>query len=367
MIFLDHNSTTKINEAVIRKINDAFQLPLNTSSNHALGRKANSLVEEARNNLRQLLNAQNYEVIFTSSSTEATNTVFFGTEVQEILFSKIEHSSVFNCRPARKKITEIDCLKNGLIDIEDLKTKIPSHCNFLVSAMHANNETGAIQPVKEIAKIIHQNSGLFHCDIVQSAGKIKVDLEEINADFASISAHKIQGPQGVGALLIRKSLEISPLILGSKQEKSKRAGTLNVAGISGFGEACRLAKLNLDEFQRVSELRNYLEKSLIEIAGKNIKIFAKDISRLANTSLISLKNISSQTQLINFDLNGICVSAGSACSSGAISESRILKAMNTEPEFLNSAIRVSLSAQTTRDEIESFISVWKKFYELQKF
>lgn len=367
MIFLDYNATTKPTSEVLEKMIEAYKLPLNNSSSHQLGRHATKLVEDARAELKKLLNAENYEVIFTGSSTEATNTVMFGLDVKKILFSGIEHSSVYECRPEGKEVIEIKALENGLIDVSDLAKKLPTDGNFLTSAMLANNETGAIQPVEEIAKLTHQKGGLFHCDVVQAVGKIPVDLEKINADLASVSAHKINGPQGVGALLIRKGLDIKPLIYGGKQEKSKRAGTTNVAGISGFGEACKNATKKIAAYENVKKLRDFLEAEIRKIAhNDDIKIFATDVARLPNTSYIATRNREAKTQLINFDLNGICVSAGPACSSGTTTASRILSAMGIAPEFATSAVRVSLSPESTREEIEKFIQVWSEFYQKTK-
>jgi cysteine desulfurase len=368
MIYLDYNSTTKLASEALAKMNEVYQLPLNNSSSHQLGRKATKLVEDARQELKNLINAQNYEVIFTGSSTEATNMLMFGTDVKKIVFCEFEHSAVYNCRPENKEIIEVKALKNGLIDIEDFKNKIANlNGNFLASVMLANNETGAIQPIEEIAKLVHQKGGLLHCDIVQAVGKIAVDLEKLNVDFASISAHKINGPQGVGALFIRKGLDVKPLIHGGKQEKSKRAGTTNIAGISGFGEACKLAAKKINLYENVKNLRDFLESEIKKITNEDTMIFSQEITRLPNTSYIATKNADSQTQLINFDLNGICVSAGAACSSGALTASRILKAMDIEPAFSTSAIRVSLGTETTKDEIEKFIKVWSDFYKKIKY
>lgn len=366
MIFLDYNATTKIAPEALAKMLEAYKYPLNSSSTHQLGRMASGLVEEARTELKNLLNAHNYEVVFNSGSTEGTNTVFFGSDVKKILFCTFEHSSVYNCRPQNKEIIEIKALKNGLIDLEDLEKKLPTDGNFIMSLMLANNETGAIQKVEEVAKLTHQKGGLFHCDIVQAVGKIPVDLEKINADFASISAYKINGPQGVGALLYRKALDIKPLIYGGKQEKSKRAGTMNIAGIAGFGEACKLAAKKIALYKNVEILRDEMEAQIKQIGGADVEIFSTEIPRLPNTSYIATKNCDAQTQLINYDLNGICVSAGPACSSGTTTQSRVLKAMGIAPEFSSSAIRVSLSTDTTKDEIEKFIQVWSDFYKRSK-
>jgi cysteine desulfurase len=390
MIYLDYNSTTKVAPEVLKKMNEAYALPLNASASHQLGRKASKFVEDARTDLKNLLNAQNYDVIFTASSTEATNMVMFGIDVSEILFCTIEHASVYSCRPSDKKITELAALGNGLVDVSDLEKKLNTpyppqggsranatteyqseasslrNKNFLVSVMLANNETGAIQPIEKISQLVHQKGGLIHCDIVQAVGKIEIDLEKLNVDFASVSAHKISGPQGVGALLIRKGLDIKPLIFGAKQEKGKRAGTINVAGIAGFGEACKIAAKKLPHYENVKKLRDFLENEIQKIGKKDAQIFSTEIVRLPNTSYIATRGIDAQTQLINFDLNGICVSAGPACSSGTLAESRILKAMKIAPEFSTSAIRVSLGCDTTKNEIEKFISVWQEFYEKNK-
>ena len=232
--------------------------------------------------------------------------------------------------------------------------------------MLANSEVGTIQPVAEIAKLTHQKGGLIHCDVVQAAGKIEVDLEKLNVDFATISAHKINGPQGVGALLVRKGINLKPLILGGGQENSKRAGTINTAGIAGFGKACEIAKEKPAKYKKIQELRDYLEQEIVKIAKDDIKIFGCDVKRLPNTSYLSLAYADAQAQLINFDLNNICVSAGSACSSGSSKASRVLKSIKATPDFIDSAVRVSLSTENTKEEIDKFISVWHEFYKRHK-
>lgn len=362
-IYFDHNATTKLASQALAKMNEAYQLPLNNSAVHQYGRMGTKLVEAARNDVKNLVNAKNFEVIFTGSSTEATNMLMFGVNVKKILFCTFEHASVYSCRPSDKEIIEIGVLENGVIDLEDLAKKLPENGDFMVSVMLANNETGAIQPIEEIAKMAHQKGGLMHCDIVQAAGKIEVDLEKLNVDFASISAHKINGPQGVGALLVRKGLDVKPLIHGGKQEKSKRAGTTNIAGIVGFGEAAKLAKEKIALYAEVQKLRDYLESEISKIGGENVQIFAQKAPRLPNTCYFATKNSDSQTQLINFDINQICVSGGSACSSGSVAESRILKSMKVAPAFSTSAIRVSLAPDNTKEEVEKFLAVWSDFYK----
>lgn len=365
MIYFDNNATTKIFPSVLTRMNEVYALPFNSSAIHCLGQKATAIVEETRRNLQQFLKAENYEVIFTSGATEANNQVLFGSEVEKIFLSKLEHSSVYNCKPQNKKIIEIGLTDAGLINIDELKQKLEKveNGNFLVCVLLAHNETGAIQPISEIAKLVHQKGGLVHCDIAQAPGKIEVNLEQLNVDFVSISAHKFGGPQGVGAVLMRKGLYLNPLIFGGGQEKSQRSGSLNIAGIAGFGEACNLAKENLEKFSKLEELRDFLEREVKEIGGDNVEIFSQDVPRLVNTSFFAIRNCSGETQVIDFDLNGICVSAGSACSSGTLKERRVLQAMQISPEFSGSAIRVSLGLQNNHSEIVEFIKVWKKLFQ----
>ncbi len=368
IIYFDHNSTTKLEPRVLDKMQETYQLPLNSSSTHQLGQKANGLVENARDQLKKILNAKNYEVIFTGSATESINTVISGSEAKIVLFCEFEHSATYNCRPENKKIIEVNSTKSGIIDIKDLEEKLQNikEPNFLLSILFANSETGSIQPILELSKLVHQKGGLIHLDASQAAGKIAIDLEKLNVDFASLSSHKFGGPQGVGAILIRKGLDLKPLIFGGGQEKSKRSGTLNIAGIAGFGKACEIANENLTKYQNIADLRDFLENELKKIAGEDIKIFSTEVDRLPNTSYISIKNSDAQTQIMNFDLNGICISTGSACSSGTISESRTLKAMKVTPEFIKGAIRISLGKENTRDEILKFIAVFTEFYQRTK-
>lgn len=370
LIYFDNNATSPIADEVIEIMSQTQKSPINASSTHQLGRLGFEIIENAKNSIKKLLNANNYDIIFTGTATEATNMLFNGLEeVDNILFSAIEHAATFNCRPQHKEIIEFKALNSGIVDIDDIKTKLSSlknNKNFLISTMLGNSEFGAIQPISEIAKLAHQNGGLIHSDIVQSVGKIEVDLEELNVDFATISAHKINGPQGIGALLIRKGLDIKPLIFGGGQENNKRAGTTNVAGIAGFGKACELALDKPKKYQKIKELRDYLEAEILKIAKNDVKIFAQEVERLPNTSYISLAYADAQAQLINFDLNNICVSAGSACSSGSTKASRVLKAINTTPDFIDSAIRVSLGLDNNKSEIDQFIKVWSEFYERHK-
>jgi len=360
-IFLDHNATTKIDSEVLNAMLDTYQHPYNNSTMYQLGRKADSLVRESIQTIQELLNAQNYQVVFTSGATEACNQVIFSKLTSQLFYSSIEHSCVYNCQPKNKVITEFNCNQSGIISIEDLEKKIHQHQNFLVASMLANNETGAIQPIADISKITHQKLGLVLCDITQAVGKIAIDLEQLNPDFAFFSAHKFYGPQGIGVLLIRKGIEIEPMIYGGKQQQNLRAGTLNISSIVGLTMACKLAKKRLEQFQQLLLLRNYLESQLKLFAKNNLKIFSESVNRLANTCFFAVAKINAQTQLINFDLNNIAVSSGSACSSSTINQSRILKAMKIDDDFIDGAIRVSLGLENTKTEIDKFIYIWHNF------
>lgn len=367
IINFDNNATTKVSQAVLTKMIEVYGFSYNPSSAHTLGRRASMLVEGARQDLSDALNAANYEIFFTSGGTEANNMALFGDNYDKILYTKIEHSSIYNTRPKNCEIIEFSVDSNGLIDLIDLERKL-ENCqgkNFLVSIMLANSETGAIQPLLEAAKLVHQKGGLIHSDMVQAFGKIKIDLEEFNVDFATVSSHKINGPQGAGAILVRRGLDIQPIIFGGGQERGKRNGTVNVAGVVGFGEAVCHINEKIAKMEEVCALRDFIESEVKKIAGDDLIIFSQNVARSPNTSFMALKNVNAQTQLIHFDLNKIMVSAGSACSSGSIKPSRVLECMCVAPEFLN-ALRISLCPDNTRAEAERFITVFKEFYEKVK-
>lgn len=364
IINFDNNATTKISPEILEKMNEVYKFSYNASSSHFLGRKASMLVENARQNLKDVLNGENYDIYFTSGGTEGNNMILQGDDYDAILFAKIEHSAVYNMRPKNAEIIELKVDENGVLKLDDLKNKVEKlkGKNFLVALMLANSESGAIQPLKEATQIIHQNGGLIHSDLVQACGKIKVDLEDLNIDFACISAHKINGPQGVGAVFVRRGLEIKPLIFGGGQENGKRSGTLNAAGIVGLGEAILKIDEKLDKNSEIAKIRDFIEEEIQKIAGEDLIIFSKNVARTPNTSFFSIRGANGQTQMIHFDLNKIMVSAGSACSSGSIKPSRVLEAMNVAKDFLN-PVRISLCQENNIDEAKKFIEVFKEFYE----
>lgn len=363
IINFDHNASTQVTADVLARMNEVYSFGANSSSTHSLGRKAAMIIEGTREDLKDEMNAHNYDVYFTSGGTEANNMALFSDDFEKIFYAKFEHSSVYNVRPRGATIIDIRVDENGVIDLQDLEEKLNANpCrNFLVSIMHANNETGAVQPIKEAALLTHQKGGLFHSDMVQTFGKIKIDLEDTNVDFASISSHKVNGPQGVGALLVRRGLDVRPLIYGGGHENNKRSGTMNNAGIAGFGQALKSFEKKFAS-KHLSELRDFIESEVKKFAGDDVIIYSQTVARAPNTSYFALRNADSQTQLIHFDLKGIMISAGSACSSGTTKSSRVLQAMHAKPEFSN-AIRVSVGFENTKEEAQQFVAALQEYYE----
>ncbi|MDA0902295.1 MAG: cysteine desulfurase family protein [Proteobacteria bacterium] len=367
-VYFDNNATTKLAPQALEVMQEAYQAPFNPSAIHALGRDANKIIDAARQEIQSLVNGNNYEVIFTSGGTEANNLAIFGLQNHQIITSEIEHSSIYEAA-CKKGSLFIDIDENGVINLNHLAEilhNLPKGEPFLVSIMLANNETGAIQPIKEAAQLVHKKGGLIHCDMVQALGKLEIDLVDLDIDLASISAHKIHGPQGVGALITTKCLEIQPILFGGFQEQGKRAGTHNVAGIAGFGAACKIANSKVQQYQEIAVLRDSLEQALKEIAGDELTIFSENVARLPNTSFMAIDGLDNQTQLINFDLNNIALSIGSSCSSGSTKPSRVLKAMGYDDKVTKYALRVSLGLENTKDEIEKFINILGKLYSNHK-
>ncbi len=364
IINFDHNASTQVSPLVLARINEIYSFGANSSSSHGLGRKAAMIIEGARQDLSNALNAANYEIYFTSGGTEANNMALFSDDFEQIFYAKFEHSSVYNVRPRNCEIIDFAVDSNGVIDLNDLQNKLAQtkSPNFLVSIMLANNETGAVQPLREAAKLVHRKGGLIHSDLVQAFGKIRVDLEDLNLDFATVSSHKINGPQGVGAFLVRRGIDVRPMIFGGGHERGKRSGTMNNAAIAGFGVAIQELEEKFSKLNKIRELRDFIESEIKKIGGQNVIFFSQNVLRTPNTSYFALRNADSQTQLIHFDLNQIMISAGSACSSGAIKASRVLQSMNIAPEFSN-AIRISLGCNNTKDEALRFIEIWKEFHD----
>ncbi len=369
--YLDWNATAPLRlearDAMVR----ACDVVGNPSSVHAEGRAARRLVEEARRNVAVLVGADPRNVIFTSGGTEANFAVLspaieVGSDKRgrdRLLVSAIEHPSV-RCggRFAARAIDDIPATSAGEVDLGVLERQLARGGRPLVSIMLANNETGVIQPVPAAATLVHQAEGLLHVDAVQAAGKIPVDMAVLGADVLTLSAHKIGGPKGVGALIKRdEALHLAdPLIRGGGQERGARAGTENVTGIAGFGAAAAVAGRALaEEFRRVAALRDRLEEGL-RASSSNLVIFGAGRERLPNTTCFAVPGLRAETAVIALDLDGIAVSSGSACSSGKVAASHVLAAMGVDPALARGAIRVSLGFSSTDEEVHRFLSAWNK-------
>ena len=358
-VYLDYNATGIVRPKVIDGIVEALGIQANASSVHKFGFAAKKLIEKSRNDLADFIKAEPKDIFFTSGGTES-NVSVINSYKRKLIISSIEHESVFETAKNIGINTEIIPVdKNGIINLDFLDkilqdNKEPS----LVSIMLANNETGIIQPISEAAKIIKYHGSLLHCDAVQALGKIKVDVQKLGAQILSFSAHKIGGPQGVGAIWVKNGVKLNSLLTGGAQENFKRAGTENISGIHGF--ACAINDISFDEMHKLKSLRSKLEDKLTNIAPINIYSYDKD--RLPNTTCFSISGISREAQLIALDLDGIAVSSGSACSSGKIAHSHVLKAMGASEKDLDSAIRVSSGWNTNNSDIEKFIDSWSKIY-----
>ncbi|WP_088348262.1 MULTISPECIES: cysteine desulfurase family protein [Rhodomicrobium] len=369
--YLDHNATSPLRPEARDAMLAALALPGNASSVHAEGRAARMMVEDAREKVAALAGCPPRQVVFTGGGTEANVTALSpdwltGDGPGRLFVSAIEHASVI--RGGRFALNEVETLpvdSNGVIDLDAAREafaswhKISGGAPFLVSLMLANNETGAVQPVAQMAERVHEFGGLLHSDAVQALGKLRVEELAAGADLISVSAHKFGGPKGAGALIVkREGLPVAAMLRGGGQERGYRAGTENIAAIAGFGAA---AELSLAGWDQIEALRDRLEAQVAEIAS-GLTVFSQDAPRLPNTSCLAVAGLAAETLLIGLDLEGIAVSAGSACSSGKVARSHVLDAMGVGPELGAGAIRVSLGWSTTENDIERFIAAWTRLY-----
>ncbi|MCA8909677.1 MAG: cysteine desulfurase [Rhodospirillaceae bacterium] len=358
-IYLDFNATTPLRDDARAAMLAALDHFGNPSSVHAFGRRARRLVEQARTQVAALVGATAAQVIFTGGATEANATVLLGSGRERVLASAIEHDSVLSAGPA----VRIPVTADGVIDLAALDRLLAADARpALVSVMAVNNETGVIQPVAEVVELAHRSGALVHCDAAQAAGKIPLSLGELGADLISLSAHKLGGPQGVGALVVRDGLPVRPLLRGGGQERRRRAGTENVAGIAGFGAAARAAADGLEGFAGLATLRDRLEQQIAE-AAPGSRVFGAAAGRVANTSCVLMPGVTAETQLMGFDLAGIAVSAGSACSSGKVTPSHVLLAMGASEAEAEETVRVSLGWTTTGDEVDRLAAVWQQIHQ----
>jgi len=369
--YFDWNATTPLRPEVTTALADALAVIGNPSSVHAEGRAARKLVERAREQVAQLVGAQPADVIFTGSGTEAnmlalTPAIEIAGETrprEKLLMSAIEHSSVrAGGRFPRAAIVDVPVGVDGRVDLVALGTAVSSASRPLVSLMLANNESGVVQPVAEAAAIVHAAGGLLHVDAVQAAGRISVDIAALGADLLTLSAHKIGGLKGVGAV-VRASEDIhfsDPLIRGGGQERGARAGTENVAGIVAFGAAAEAAHRQFaDEAAHMRALRDLIEEGIRAISPQAI-VFGDAAERLPNTTLFAMAGVKAETAVIAFDLDDVAVSSGAACSSGKVQPSHVLAAMGVSPQLLRAAVRVSLGWTSTKADVERFLGAWRK-------
>lgn len=365
-IYLDYNATSimdqKVSELMINMLHKSISY--NPSSIHYDGRNARVIMEEARQEIAKNLSIDykknNTHIIFTSSGTEANNLALNNFKSHILLIGSTEHVSIMDNNHLSQIIIEVN--NNGLINSEDLRSLLKENAGpKLVSIMLANNETGVINNIKELSEIAHQEGAVFHCDGSQAFGKIKVDFNDLGCDLLTISSHKCGGPVGAAALIANKNLVLKPSIKGGKQEQGLRAGTENLLAISGFGMAAKYCDEKIRKFNEISALRDFMEQEILKAAPEAIIIGSK-APRLPNTSSIRMPNVKSEEQLIRFDLAGISISAGSACSSGRIASSHVLRAMKIDEKIANEVIRVSLGLKTTKEQIEKFVKLWKEIY-----
>src|SRR5437868_877875 len=367
-VYLDWNATAPLRPEARQAMAAAWDLVGNPSSVHAEGRHARRLVEDARSVIASAVGAPARNVVFTSGGTEANALALTpglrraaGLPVQRLLASAIEHASVLaGGRFAAGTIQTIGVTRTGILDLDCLRALLAGGPPALVSVMLANNETGAVQPIAEAAEIVHSAGGLLHVDAIQAFGKIPFDINVMNADLVTLSAHKIGGPKGVGALVLAEGvLGLEPLLRGGGQELRRRAGTENVAGIAGFGAAAKAAMEALEsDAIRLESLRNRLEEGLGQTKG--VMVFSDDVPRLPNTTLFTVPGLRAETAVIGFDLAGIAVSSGSACSSGKVQPSHVLEALGFGGELANGAVRLSLGWSTSEAAIDRCLEAWRK-------
>jgi cysteine desulfurase len=364
-IYFDNAATTKLDDEVLKEmlpyLKDNYGNP---SSIYKLGREARKAIEDSREKIAKVLNCKANEIYFTAGGSESDNTAIKGIAKankkrgNHIITSKIEHPAVLEtCKQLEKEgfeITYISVDEKGIVDLEELKKSIKP-TTILITIMFANNEIGTIQPIEEIGKIAKGNNIYFHTDSVQAVGSIKIDVQKLNIDSLSLSGHKFYGPKGVGALYVKTGVPFEKIISGGHQERNKRAGTENVAGIVGIGKAIELAYENLDEYnKKIKELRDYYVKQ-VEEKIPYIKINGDMEKRLPGNSNISFRFIEGEGLLLNLDLKGICASSGSACTSGSLDPSHVLLAIGLPHEIAHGSLRVSIGKYNTKEEIDYLI------------
>lgn len=365
VIYLDNNATTKVDEAVL-----AAMLPYltelygNPSSMHTFGGQVGKAVKEAREQVAALLGAESTEIIFTSCGTEGNNSAIRAAlaarpNKTHIVTSQVEHAAVLNqCKQLESQgytVTYLSVDRQGQIDLDELEASLTGN-TALVSIMYANNETGVVFPIEQIGQIVKENGAIFHVDAVQAAGKIPLNMKTSTVDMLTISGHKLHAPKGLGALYVRKGVRFRPLLIGGHQERGRRAGTENVPGIIALGKASELALQHLDNVFEEKALRDLLEQGILNTVPDTV-VNGHPTKRLPNTTNIGFKYIEGEAILLSLNQYGICASSGSACTSGSLEPSHVLRGMGLPYSVLHGSIRFSLSRYTKQAEVEKVLSV----------
>ena len=367
-IYMDHAATTSTDVEVVKAMEPYFTLKYgNPNSIHSFGQEAREAVEEARGKVAHLIGANPVEIVFTAGGTEADNHAIKGiawanqNKGNHIITSKIEHHAVLHsCQFLEKqgfKVTYLPVDKYGLINPEDVKKAITNK-TILVTIMHANNEIGTIEPIKEIAKIVKEVGVYFHTDSVQTVGHIPIDVNDLGVDMLSMSGHKFYGPNGIGVLYLRKGTKVISLIDGGSQEKNRRAGTENVAGIVGLGKAAELAekRLALSKEDKVAKMRDKLIKGIMDKI-ENVRLNGHPTNRLPGNANLCFEFIEGESMLLNLDMQGVAASSGSACTSGSLEASHVLLAIGLPPEIAHGSLRLTLGKDNTDEEIDYVIDI----------
>lgn len=369
-IYFDNAATTMVRPEVLKEMIPYFSEEYgNPSSIYTLGRNAKKVVEISREKVADLIGADKNEIYFTAGGSESDNTALKGVAYSKrnqgnhIITTKIEHPAILDsCKMLEKQgfeVTYLNVDKYGIVDIEELKDAITEK-TILISVMTANNEIGTIEPIEEIAKIAKQKNIIFHTDAVQAVGNIPINVKEMEIDMLSLSGHKIYGPKGVGALYVKNGVEFEKFINGGHQEKNKRAGTENLAGIVGLGKACEFAKNNLEEhIQHLKDLRDYYISEVTKNI-KDIKINGSMENRLPGNSNISFKGVEAEALLLELDKKSICASSGSACTSGSSTPSHVLTAIGLSDDYATSALRVTFGSFNNKWEVDYLVSNLKE-------
>jgi len=365
LIYLDHAATTPVKEEVLKEMLPYFSMNYgNASSIYSIGRRSKKAIENAREKVAKAIGCREKEVYFTSCGSESDNLAIKGVakanfeKGKHIITSKIEHPAVLNtCKCLEKdgfEVTYLNVDEKGFVDLEQLRNSIKDE-TILISIMFANNEIGTIQKVKEISDIAHNKNIIFHTDAVQAVGNVRIDVTELGIDLLSMSAHKFYGPKGVGALYVKEGIDFTKIQNGGHQEKDKRAGTENVAGIVGLGKAIEIANLNLENYNsKLLKLRNFFINEITS-KYKDIKINGDLKNRLPGNINISFPDIDGEELLLKLDSQNICASTGSACSSGSLEPSHVLRAIGLNSRYAGGSLRITLGEQNNVQEIEYLI------------